>query len=41
MKTTNKIEQVKGFSANDPSGGAFGFNYLVTTYLIDAGTTVR
>ena len=39
MKTTNKIEQVKGFSANDPSGGAFGFNYLVTTYLIDAGLT--
>jgi prepilin-type N-terminal cleavage/methylation domain-containing protein len=37
MKTTNRIEQIKGFSANDPTGGAFGFDYLVTTYLTDAG----
>ncbi len=39
MKTTNKIEQIKGFSANDPTGGAFGFDYLVTTYLTDEGLT--
>ncbi len=39
MKTTNKIEQVKGFSANDPTGGAFGFDYMVTTYLTNEGLT--
>lgn len=39
MLTANKIEQIKGFSANDPTGGAFGFDYLVTTYLTEAGLT--
>lgn len=39
MKTTNKIEQIKGFAANDPTGGVFGFDYLVTTYLTDEGLT--
>jgi prepilin-type N-terminal cleavage/methylation domain-containing protein len=39
MKTTNKIEQIKGFSANDPTGGAFGFDYLVTSYLTNEGLT--
>ncbi|MBL4665256.1 MAG: prepilin-type N-terminal cleavage/methylation domain-containing protein [Nitrospinaceae bacterium] len=39
MKTTNKIEQIKGFSANDPTGGIFGFDYLVTDYLADEGLT--
>ena len=39
MLTANKIEQIKGFSANDPTGGVFGFDYLVTTYLTEAGLT--
>ncbi|MBC8282854.1 MAG: prepilin-type N-terminal cleavage/methylation domain-containing protein [Nitrospinae bacterium] len=39
MKTTNKIEEVKRFSANEPTGGVYGFNYLVTDYLTDEGLT--
>ena len=39
MKTTNKIEEVKRFSANEPTGGVYGFNYLVTDYLTEKGLT--
>ncbi len=39
MKTTNKIEEVKRYSANEPTGGVYGFNYLVTDYLTDEGLT--
>ena len=39
LKTTNKIEEVKRFSANEPTGGVFGFDYLVTDYLTDEGLT--
>ncbi len=39
LKTTNKIEEIKRFSANEPTGGAYGFNYLVTDYLTDASLT--
>ena len=37
LKTANTIEEVKRFSTNEPTGGSFGFNYLVTDYLTDAG----
>ena len=37
LKTTNTIEEVKRFSTNEPTGGSFGFNYLVTDYLTDEG----
>lgn len=33
--TTNKIENTKRYSANEPTGGAYGFNYLVSDYLTD------
>jgi len=36
LKTTNKIEEIKRLSAEEPTGGSFGFNYLVTNYLADA-----
>ena len=39
LNTTNNIEEVKQISANDPAGGAYGFNYLVTDYLTDEGFT--
>jgi prepilin-type N-terminal cleavage/methylation domain-containing protein len=39
MKTTNKIEEIKRFAANEPTGGVYGFNYLVTDYLVDEGFT--
>jgi len=39
MKTTNKIEDIKRYSANEPTGGVFGFDYLVTDYLTDEGLT--
>ncbi len=39
MKTTNKIEEVKRLSANEPTGGVYGFDYLVTDYLTDEGLT--
>jgi prepilin-type N-terminal cleavage/methylation domain-containing protein len=35
LLTTNKIEEIKHLSINDPSGGIYGFNYLVTDYLVD------
>lgn len=37
--TTNKIESTKRYSANEPTGGAYGFNYLVTDYLTDESFT--
>jgi len=37
LKTANKIEDVKRFSTNEPTGGSFGFNYLVSDYLTDEG----
>jgi len=37
--TTNKIENTKRYSANEPTGGAYGFNYLVTDYLTDESFT--
>lgn len=35
MITSNKIEDIKGLATNEPTGGAFGFDYLVTDYLTD------
>ena len=35
LLTTNKIEEIKRLSTNEPSGGIYGFNYLVTDYLVD------
>ncbi len=35
LKTTNKIENTKRYGANEPTGGAYGFNYLTTDYLTD------
>jgi prepilin-type N-terminal cleavage/methylation domain-containing protein len=35
LKTTNKIENTKRYAANEPTGGAYGFNYLTTDYLTD------
>ena len=37
LNTANKIEEIKRFSTNEPTGGTFGFNYLVTDYLTDEG----
>ena len=37
LTATNKIEEVKRLSTNEPTGGAFGFNYLVTDYLTEEG----
>ena len=37
LNTANKIEEIKRLSTNEPTGGRFGFNYLVTDYLTDAG----
>jgi prepilin-type N-terminal cleavage/methylation domain-containing protein len=39
LKTANKIEEIKHLSANDPTSGAFGFNYLTTDYLTDESLT--
>jgi prepilin-type N-terminal cleavage/methylation domain-containing protein len=35
LLATNKIEEVKRISTNEPSGGKYGFNYLVTDDLTD------
>jgi len=37
--TTNKIENTKRYAANEPTGGAYGFNYLTTDYLTDESFT--
>lgn len=29
MHTTSKLEEIKRFATNEPTGGAFGFDYLV------------
>ena len=39
LLTTNKIEEIKRLSTNEPSGGIYGFNYLVTDYLVDESMT--
>ena len=39
LLTTNKIEEIKHLSINEPSGGIYGFNYLVTDYLVDKQMT--
>ena len=39
LLTTNKIEEIKRLSTNEPSGGIYGFNYLVTDYLVDENMT--
>jgi len=39
LLTTNKIEEIKRLSTNEPSGGIYGFNYLVTDYLVDKKMT--
>ena len=39
LLTTNKIEEIKRLSINEPSGGIYGFNYLVTDYLVDKKMT--
>ncbi len=36
IKTTNIIEDIKRLSTEEPTGGTFGFNYLVTTYIEDS-----
>jgi prepilin-type N-terminal cleavage/methylation domain-containing protein len=30
LAATNKLEEIKRLATNEPTGGAFGFNYLVT-----------
>ena len=35
FKTTNKIENIKRYATNEPTGGVYGFNYLTTDYLTD------
>jgi len=39
MLTTNKLEQIKRLSANEPTGGTYGFSYLTSEYLTDEGMT--
>ena len=39
LLTTNKIEEIKRLSTNEPSGGIYGFNYLVTEYLVEKNMT--
>ena len=39
LLTTNMIEEIKRLSINEPSGGIYGFNYLVTDYLVDKQMT--
>ena len=39
LLTTNKIEEIKRLSTNEPSGGIYGFNYLVTEYLVEKDMT--
>lgn len=34
---TNKIEEIKRLSTNEPSGGIYGFDYLVRDYANDMG----
>ena len=34
---TNKIEEIKRLSTNEPSGGIYGFDYLVRNYANDTG----
>lgn len=34
---TNKIEEIKRLSTNEPSGGIYGFDYLVRDYVNDTG----
>jgi prepilin-type N-terminal cleavage/methylation domain-containing protein len=37
LLVTNKIEEIKRFSTNEPSGGIYGFDYLVRDYANDTG----
>ena len=37
LNTANKLEEIKRLSTNEPTGGTFGFNYLVSDYLADEG----
>ena len=37
--TTAKMEELKRIGTNEPTGGAFGFNYLVSDYLTDESLT--
>ena len=39
LLTTNKIEEIKRLSTNEPSGGIYGFNYLVTDYPVEKNMT--
>ena len=39
LLTTNKIEEIKRLSTNEPSGGIYGFNYLITEYLVEKKMT--
>jgi prepilin-type N-terminal cleavage/methylation domain-containing protein len=39
LLSTSMIEEIKRFSINEPSGGRYGFNYLVTDYLVDKKMT--
>ena len=37
LLVTNKIEEIKRLSTNEPSGGIYGFDYLVRDYANDTG----
>ena len=37
---TNKIEEIKRLSTNEPAGGIYGFDYLVREYANETGMTV-
>ena len=39
LHTTNKIEEIKRLSTNEPSGGIYGFNYLITEYIVEKNMT--
>ena len=35
LLASNKIEEIKRLSMNEPTGGIYGFKYLVTDYLVE------
>lgn len=39
LYSSNKLEEIKRIATNEPTGGAFGFEYLVGDYLTDSGMT--
>ena len=39
MYSTNKLEEIKRLATNEPTGGSYGFSYLVSDYLSTEGMT--